>query len=67
MCSSWMHASHHLAYQGIPLSLGPVLEATSYLYVTVFGVTIFHEHVGREKIVALALIVAGILVFALGG
>jgi len=56
-----------LAYQGIPLSLGPVLEATSYLYVTVFGVTIFHEHVGREKIVALALIVAGILVFALWG
>jgi len=35
--------------------------------VTVFGVTIFHEHVGREKIVALALIVAGILVFALWG
>ena len=30
-----------LAYKGIPLSLGPVLEATSYLYVTVFGVTIF--------------------------
>ena len=53
-----------LAYQGIPLSLGPVLEATSYLYVTVFGVTIFHEHVGREKLLALALIVIGIVVFA---
>ena len=56
-----------LAYQGIPLSLGPVLEATSYLYVTIFGVVIFHEHVGRDKIVALALILAGILVFALFG
>ena len=53
-----------LAYQGIPLSLGPVLEATSYLYVTLFGVTIFHEHVGREKLLALALIVIGIIVFA---
>jgi len=26
-----------LAYRGIPLSMGPVLEATSYLYVTFFG------------------------------
>ncbi|MCH3967667.1 MAG: multidrug ABC transporter [Atopobiaceae bacterium] len=56
-----------LAYQGIPLSLGPVLEATSYVYVTIFGVTIFHEHVGRQKLVALALILAGIAVFAVLG
>ena len=28
-----------LAYRGIPLSMGPILEATSYVYVTVFGVT----------------------------
>lgn len=56
-----------LAYQGIPLSLGPVLEATSYVYVTVFGVVIFHEHVGAPKLVALALILSGIVVFALFG
>lgn len=56
-----------LAYQGIPLSLGPVLEATSYVYVTIFGVTIFKEHVGRDKLIALALIIAGILVFAFFG
>ena len=31
------------AYKGIPLSMGPVLESTSYLYVTFFSVTIFHE------------------------
>ena len=30
------------AYKVIPLSLGPVLEATSYFYVTMFGVKIFH-------------------------
>ena len=30
------------AYKGIPLSMGPVLESTSYLYVTFFSVTIFH-------------------------
>lgn len=31
------------AYKGIPLSMGPLLEATSYIYVTIFGITIFHE------------------------
>lgn len=53
-----------LAYRGIPLSLGPVLEATSYLYVTFFGVTIFKEKINRKKLVALALIIVGILIYA---
>ena len=29
------------AYRVVPLSFGPVLESTSYLYVTVFGVLFF--------------------------
>lgn len=53
-----------IAYRGIPLSLGPVLEATSYLYVTFFGVTIFKEKVTKQKAVALALILLGILIYA---
>lgn len=56
-----------LAYRGIPLSLGPVLEATSYLYVTVFGVVIFKEKLNAKKLLALALIIAGICVYALWG
>ena len=55
------------AYKEVPLSLGPILESTSYLYVTAFGVLIFKEHVGAKKLVALALIVGGICVFALLG
>ena len=55
-----------LAYKEIPLSLGPVLEATSYLYVTFFGVTIFGEKLGRQKVLALALILAGIGIYAMG-
>ena len=54
-----------LAYKGIPMSLGPVLEATGYLYVTVFGVTIFHERMNGKKAAALALILLGIAVYAL--
>ena len=54
-----------LAYKGVPLNVGPVLEATGYLYVTVFGVTIFHEKMNPKKVLALALILAGIAIYAL--
>ena len=54
-----------LAYKGVPLNVGPVLEATGYLYVTIFGVTIFHESMNPKKIVALVIIVLGILIYAL--
>ena len=55
------------AYKGIPLSMGPVLEATSYIYITIFGVCIFKEKLNPKKIVALLLIVGGILVYSLLG
>lgn len=56
-----------LAYRGIPLSLGPVLEATGYIYVTFFGVVIFKEKLNVKKILALILIIVGILVYSLLG
>lgn len=56
-----------LAYKGIPLSMGPVLEASSYLFVTFFGVTIFKEKLNVRKIVALGLIIVGIIVYSVFG
>lgn len=53
-----------VAYKGIPLSLGPVLEATSYIYVTIFGVLIFKEKMNKKKVVALILILAGIITYS---
>ena len=53
-----------LAYRGIPVSLGAVLESTSYLYVTAFGVLLFHERLTGRKIAALTLILGGIAVYA---
>lgn len=56
-----------LAYKGIPLSFGPVLEATSYIYISFFGVKIFGEKINFKKAVALGLIVLGIIVYAITG
>lgn len=55
------------AYKGIPLSMGPVLEATSYFYVTFFGITIFKEKMNINKIVALLLIITGICIYSFLG
>ena len=53
------------AYRAVSLGLGAVLEATAYLYVTFFGVTIFHEKQNARKYLALALIIAGIILSAI--
>lgn len=55
-----------IAYRGIPLSMGPILEATGYLYVTAFGVAIFHERMSVKKLVALLLIIGGIVIYSTG-
>ena len=55
------------AYRGIPLSMGPVLEATSYIYVTFFGVKIFREKLDKKKLIALLLIIGGIAVYSICG
>ena len=53
------------AYKVIPISLGMVLDATGYIFVTLFGVLIFKEVVTRKKLLALILIVSGIVVYAM--
>ncbi len=53
------------AYSAIPLSLGIALDTTSYLYITFFGVVIFKEKLTKQKVFSLALIILGILIYAL--
>lgn len=56
LCTMW-------AYKAVPLSLGAVLEATGYLWVTILGILFLKEKVSPQKWAGLALIVLGILVF----
>ena len=51
------------AYKKLPLSMTPAFESCSYIFVTVFGAAVFHEKITKKKLFALALIVAGIVVF----
>lgn len=53
------------AYKFVPLSLGPVLEASGYIFVSVMGYLILKERIGRKKLLGLIVIVAGIILFNL--
>ena len=55
------------AYKVVPLSMGPILEATSYIYITIFGVTIFKEKITPRKVVALIMIIVGIVIYSVLG
>ena len=52
-----------LAYKYVDLSLGPVLEATGYIWVTLLGYLILKEKVSRKKMLGLVVIIVGIIVF----
>lgn len=53
------------AYKVVPLSMGPVLEATSYIWITLIGVIVFKEVITKRRLLALALIICGIVLFSL--
>ena len=53
------------AYRGVPLSMGPVLETTGYIWVTLLGLFWLKERVNAKKWLGLGFIVIGILVFSI--
>ncbi|MCR5590744.1 MAG: EamA family transporter [Lachnospiraceae bacterium] len=51
-------------YKVIPLSIGAMLEASGYVFVTVLGRVILKEKVSRQKIIGMALVILGVIVIA---
>ena len=54
-----------LAYRGIPLSLGPVIEASGYIFVSFWGVKLFGEKMTKKKILAIFFIFSGIIIYSI--
>ena len=52
-----------LALRKVPVSFVPVAEASSYVFVLLFGKIFFDEQFSKRKILAMILIMAGIVVF----
>lgn len=55
------------AYKFVPLSMGPILEVSGYVFVTGLSVLFLKEKVGIKKAIGLTLIVLGIVVFGVLG
>lgn len=53
------------AYKVIPLSMGPMLEATQYFFIALLSYIFLKEHVSKRKIFGICLIVFGIMLYAL--
>ena len=53
------------AFKGIPLSYGPILDGTGYLFVTVFGLIFFKEKLNIKKAAGILVIITGIVIYAL--
>ena len=56
-----------LAYKYVPLSLGPILEASGYIWVTILGYVFLKEKVTTKKKIGIMFILLGIVVFNIGG
>ena len=50
-----------VAYRGVPLSYGPVIEALGYVFVAVLGWIFLKERLTGRKAAGMVLIIAGIL------
>ncbi len=50
------------AYKGVPLSLGPVLESSGYIFVTILGRIFLKETVSKRKLLGILCICLGILI-----
>ena len=50
------------AYKGVDLKTGPVIEATSYIYVAVLSAIFLKEKISNKKKSGLLIIIVGILI-----
>ena len=55
-----------IGYKMVPLSIGPILEATGYIWVAILGKIFLGEHISKKKGLGLLVIIAGIVIASFG-
>lgn len=54
-----------IAYKYVPLSAGPILETTEYIFIAILSYFVLKEKVSRKKFLGLILIIGGVIIFSL--
>lgn len=53
------------AYRGMDFSLGPVLETSSYIFITFLSAVILKEKITKKKLIGILIIIMGILLYVI--
>ena len=53
------------AYKYVPLSMGPILGTTEYIFVALLSYWLLKEKIGKKKLIGLVTIIIGVLVFSI--
>ena len=53
------------AYKYVPLSMGPILGTTEYIFVALLSYRLLKEKIGKKKLIGLVTIIIGVLVFSI--
>ena len=53
------------AYRYVPLSLGPILESTGYVFVCLLSYLFLREKITLKKAIGIAVIILGIFIFTI--
>lgn len=54
-----------LAYKYVPLSMGPILGTTEYVFVAILSYFMLKEKVSKKKMLGLITIIFGVLIFSI--
>lgn len=54
-----------IAYRGIELKMGPILESTGYIFVLFFSSLILKEKITVNRLIGTVLIIFGIFIFGI--
>lgn len=53
------------AYKYVPLSMGPILGATEYVFVALLSYFLLKEKISKKKLIGLITIILGVLIFSI--
>lgn len=53
------------SYRYVPLSMGPILESSGYIFVSVLSCIFLKEKLSKRKLAGMSIILFGILVFSI--
>lgn len=53
------------AYKYVPLSMGPILGTTEYIFIAILSYFFLKEKISKKKLLGLIIIICGILIYSL--